>query len=225
MNALERETYLKNTATLNFENEAFRTFLASSHVDSGSKENLIKWYTFVRDYFIYDPYHLDLRPEQLNAVSILKKRRAWCVEKAVVFVAGCRALGVPARLGFGIVQNHIGVEKLEKYLGRKEIVFHGYAEVHLNDKWIKCTPAFDRRICAINKTETLNWDGENDSLFQEFSGDDKFMEYLHFYGEFEDIPFELMHSEMKKFYPALFSDPVDTKAFSFHFDSALAKGF
>jgi hypothetical protein len=41
-------------------------------------------------------------------------------------------------------------------------------------------------------------------MFQEYENGNKFMEYLHFYGEFSDIPFELMHDEMRKYYPHLF---------------------
>jgi len=211
------------SANIDFNSSEFNHFFASANIKGNSKDDLIAWYTYVRDYFLYDPYHLDIRPESLVVSKIIQKRRAWCVEKALVFVAGCRKLGIPARLGFGIVQNHIGADKLEEYLKRKEIVFHGYAEVYLDGKWIKCTPAFDKRICAINKLEPLNWNGEDDSLFQEFSGDNKFMEYLHFYGEFSEIPFELMHVEMKKYYPHLFSDPIDTKTFSFHFSDLMSR--
>jgi transglutaminase-like putative cysteine protease len=134
-------------------------------------------------------------------------------------VACCRAIGIPARFGFAIVTNHIGVEKLTNYLRRYEIVFHGYAEIFLDNRWIKCTPAFDNRVCRLSGVSTLDWDGENDSMFQEFENGKKFMEYLHFYGEFADIPFELMHQEMKKYYPHLFATNFDSKEFSFKYDS------
>jgi transglutaminase-like putative cysteine protease len=209
--------YLNESKNIDFKSEAFIEFMKKGNLSGNSKEKALQWYLFVRDAFLYDPYHLDLRSSSLTVSHIVSKKRAWCVEKALVFTAGCRAMGIPARLGFGIVQNHLGADQLEHYLKRKEIVFHGYAEVFLNGKWVKCTPAFDRRICAINKIEPLNWNGEDDSLFQAFSGDNKFMEYLHFYGEFAEIPFELMHTEMEKHYPHLFTDPINTKAFSFRF--------
>ena len=210
-------SYLNASSTINFNSPEFSEFMSKAVLEGSPKEKAIAWYFYVRDAFLYDPYHLNLRPEALTVSHIVSKRRAWCVEKALVFVAGCRKMGIPARLGFGIVQNHIGVDKLELYLKRKEIVFHGYAEVFLDEKWVKCTPAFDRRICAVNKIEPLNWNGEDDSLFQAFSGEQQFMEYLHFYGEFAEIPFDLMHAEMEKYYPHLFSAPVETKEFSFRF--------
>ncbi|MDR0800955.1 hypothetical protein [Fluviicola sp.] len=88
----------------------------------------------------------------------------------------------------------------------------------LGGGWSKCTPAFDPKSCKLSGVPLLEWDGSEDSLFQAYTGERQFMEYLHFYGEFPDIPFELMHREMYKYYPDLFGNPIDTKAFSFHFD-------
>ena len=211
--------FLEETYSLNFNNPDFKQFLKEFNLGKHSTDNAKEIYYKIRDYFLYDPYHLDLNKNALIASEIIKKRRAWCVEKALIMVACCRAIGIPARFGFAIVTNHIGVEKLTNYLRRYEIVFHGYAEIFLDDKWIKCTPAFDNRVCRLSGVSTLDWDGENDSMFQEFENGKKFMEYLHFYGEFADIPFELMHQEMKKYYPHLFATNFDSKEFSFKYDS------
>jgi hypothetical protein len=172
-------------------------------------------YLKVRDGFIYDPYHLDLRSEALKASSIVTHKRAWCVEKAIVLAALYRKLGFPSRMGYAIVTNHIGTEKLTYYLRREEIVFHGYVEVFFEERWIKCTPAFDRRICRLSGVSPLDWDGEHDSLFQEFEGGKRFMEYLHFYGHFADVPLDQMNQEMKKYYPHLFDAEYNRSEFSF----------
>jgi hypothetical protein len=118
-------------------------------------------------------------------------------------------------LGFAVVKNHLEISKLADYLKREEIVFHGYCSIYVNGSWVKCTPAFDKRVCAWNKVEPLEWDGKNDAMFQEFSKDRKFMEYLHFYGEFDDVPVVLMNQEMKKYYPHLFQNEYNSKDFSF----------
>jgi hypothetical protein len=55
-------------------------------------------------------------------------------------------------------------------------------------------------------------------MFQEYENGNKFMEYLHFYGEFSDIPFELMHDEMRKYYPHLFEKINNSRTFSFIHD-------
>ncbi|MCO5268827.1 MAG: transglutaminase-like domain-containing protein [Brumimicrobium sp.] len=169
----------------------------------------------MRDTFLYDPYHLDLRPNALRSSVISHKSRAWCVEKSIMLATGLRALGIPSKLGYGIVVNHIGVERLTKELRRPEIVFHGYVSAYLDDKWVKTTPAFDKKVCRISKVAPLDWDGEHDALLQAYQGENKFMEYTHFYGEFDDVPIQLMNDEMKKYYPHLFENTYNSKSFSF----------
>jgi transglutaminase-like putative cysteine protease len=214
------EQYLKETLFLDYNQPDFQYFLAEFEENNtfdpqSQKEIAIKLYFFVRDYFIYDPYYLDLTHFGLKASTTIKKKRAWCVEKGIVLATCLRNYGIPSRLGYAVVTNHIGIEKLTAILRRKEIVFHGYVEVFLNEKWIKCTPAFDKRICEITNVPTLDWDGETDSLFQAFSNDQKYMEYLHYYGDFEDVPIELMNAEMKKYYPHLFEGIHQSRTFTF----------
>ncbi len=209
------EAYLKDTFFLNFKHEQFDSFTSHIASEQDKKAIAIELYYLVRDSFIYDPYHLDLTNEGLKASNVLQKKRAWCVEKSTVLAASARKFGIPSRLGYAIVTNHIGVDKLTKMLRREEIVFHGFVEMFLNGKWVKCTPAFDERICALTRVTPLDWDGENDSLFQEFEHGKKFMEYVHFYGIFDDVPIRLMNDEMEKYYPHLFEKDYDTREFSF----------
>ncbi len=208
-------SYLIPTNFLDYNSPVLNEFIRSIDRANSKKQQAIEVYYLVRDHFLYDPYHLDLRPEALIASNILERRRAWCVEKAIVMTACLRALDIPSRLGYGIVINHIGVDKLTSYLKRKEIVFHGYVEAFIDGSWVKSTPAFDKKVCRLSGVPPLEWDGENDAMFQAYKGDEKFMEYIHFYGHFDDVPVELMNSEMKKYYPHLFDEEYNTKAFSF----------
>lgn len=211
-----RKNYLRETEFLNYNHPLFDRFLDSLEPNGKSnREVAVALYMHVRDAFLYDPYHLDLTHHGLTASNVLTKKRAWCVEKSSVLAACARKLSIPSRLGYAIVTNHIGVEKLTVYLRRPEIVFHGYVELFIDDQWVKCTPAFDQRICAMSKVAPLDWDGCSDSLFQEYESGRKFMEYLHFYGDFDDVPIALMNAEMKKFYPHLFQETHDTRSFSF----------
>lgn len=209
------DNYLKETKYLNFRDPKFDQFVQSISRSLTKKELAVDLYFLVRDAFLYDPYHLDISEKGLIGSNVLSKKRAWCVEKAILLAACSRKFNIPSRLGFAIVTNHIGVEKLTSYLKRPEIVFHGYVELYIEEKWVKCTPSFDKQICRIANVSPLDWGGEEDSMFQEFDKDRKFMEYLHFYGEFDDVPIELMNREMKKYYPHLFEKEYNTKAFSF----------
>ena len=208
--------YLVETSFLDYTNTMFDDFLKDIPCNLTPKELAVQLYVKVRESFLYDPYHLDLTYDALKASNVLRKKRAWCVEKAIVLAASARKFNIPSRLGYAIVINHIGVEKLTSYLRRPEIVFHGYVELLVNDIWVKCTPSFDSRICRMSNVSVLDWDGENDSLFQPFQEDSRFMEYIHDYGTFSDVPIELMNTEMHKYYPHLFESEFDSKDFSFH---------
>ncbi len=156
----------------------------------------------VRDGFFYDPYYLDFRREALVASTILKKRTAYCIEKAVLLCAVLRAVEIPARLNFGNVKNHIAVDRLTEILKTNVLVFHGCTEVFLNGKWIKITPAFNKGLCKKLGVPVLDFDGENDAVFQQYSDDGSvFMEYVHDYGSFADMPYDLGFSEIQRHYP------------------------
>ena len=120
-------------------------------------------------------------------------------------IAACaRAVEIPSRLHFVNVRNHIGTEKLERYLGTDLLVFHGYTEMYLEEKWVASTPAFNRELCEHLGVAPMEWDGRHDSIFQEYDRvRGRFMEYVHDYGTFPDIPFDQMVAEWDQHYPNL----------------------
>ncbi len=198
--------YLEPTEFLNFDDATVRDF-AELHTDGvkTATEKAVKLYYAVRDGFQYDPYVLDLRREGLQASTLLTKTRGYCVEKAILLAAAARSAGVPSRLSFYIVRNHIATDRLEKILERNFLVFHGAAEMFLDGKWLKTTPAFNKRLCDLLGVEPLEFDGTQDSIFQAYDRSGNiFMEYLHEYGAFGDMPYELYIDELKKHYPHIF---------------------
>ncbi len=171
-------------------------------------EKALSLYYAVRDNFWYNPNQISMRKEDFKASVQIARTEGHCIDKANVLAACARAVGIPSRLGFANVTNHIATEKLEKILGTNILVFHGYTELFLNGNWVKATPAFNKRLCEKLGVEPLYFDGEHDSVFQQYSpSGSKFMEYLHDYGQFAELPFEMMIGEWKKYYSHLFSLP------------------
>jgi transglutaminase-like putative cysteine protease len=168
------------------------------------REKVVDLYYAVRDEILYDPYHLILEPEAISASKTLDRGTGYCIEKSLLLAAAGRVLNIPSRLGFSIVQNHISTQKFIDMLRTDKFVFHGYNEFWINEKWVKCTPAFNKTLCEKFNSQPLEFDGEHDSIFQEYNGGKKYMNYLHEYGEFDDFPFDLFVSELKKHYPHLF---------------------
>lgn len=171
------------------------------------RQKAVALYDAIRDGWRYDPYRIDLRPEAMKASALLHRNYGYCIEKACLLAACARVVGIPSRLGFANVKNHIGTERLEAMLKTNVLVFHGYAELYLAEKWVKATPAFNRELCDRLRVPTLPFDGANDSLFQQYTPDgSQFMEYLHDYGQFADIPRELFIRELRKHYPHVFKN-------------------
>jgi len=207
------DEYLKPTEFLDSDDSTVRAF-AESHVRDAKSdiEKAVKLYYAVRDGWQYDPYMLDLRREGLKASRMLTKTRGYCVEKAILLAASARAVGVPSRLSFYIVRNHIATDRLEKILKKNYLVFHGAAEMFLDGKWLKTTPAFNKKLCNSLGVEPLEFHGSDDSIFQEFDrSGNTFMEYLHDYGSFADLPYNLYLEELKKHYPHIFGNGSYTK--------------
>jgi len=177
------------------------------------KEKAIAIYYKVRDGWKYNPYHINFNSDKLKASLLIQKEEGHCIDKAVILIALARAAGIPARLCLAKVRNHIATEKLEEELGTNILVPHGYAELWIEDKWVKATPAFNEELCTHLKVAPLEFDGETDSVFQEYdrSGAD-FMEYIEEYGHFEEVPIDLMYDLMKEHYPAIFEKENDSSS-------------
>ncbi len=202
------QQYLTPTEFLNFDNQNVRQFAENNTVGATNDiEKAVKLYYAVRDGFQYNPYILDLRREGLMASDLLKRKRGYCVEKAVLLSACARAVNIPSRLSFYIVKNHIATGKLEEILKTNHLVFHGASEMFLEGKWVKATPAFNLNLCKYLGVEPLEFDGKTDSIFQEFDKKGNvFMKYTHDYGVFDDLPYDVYLEELKKHYPHIFEN-------------------
>lgn len=175
--------------------------------DEGPVASAVALYYAIRDGFRYNPYDVEMTPEAFRASEVVGRSRArggHCIDKALLLAAGARVLGIPSRLHFANVRNHIGTARLEALLGTDVLVFHGYAELFLEGRWVAATPAFNKRLCERLGVVPLEWDGRHDSIFQAYDRNGgRFMEYLHDYGTFPDVPYALMVSEWEKHYPTL----------------------
>lgn len=197
--------YLSAEGYMDFNHPAIAAFAQEHGHGSTDIEKAVNLYYAVRDGFLYDPYHVNMSHHELLASTTLLRGSGYCVEKANLLGAVARYHGIPARLGFAIVRNHIGTEKLQRILRSDLFVFHGYTELFLNGQWVKATPAFNKELCEKFNVHPLEFDGVTDSIFQEYTpGGEKHMDYVHDYGIFAEVPRDMMVAELKKHYPHLF---------------------
>jgi transglutaminase-like putative cysteine protease len=171
---------------------------------STDKEKAIAIFYSVRDRIKYNPYMFSLDKTAFIASGILKRSEGFCIQKAILYAAMARAVNIPCNLGFANVKNHLTTTRLRELLGSDIFVFHGYNSILIEDKWIKATPTFDIKLCEKFGVKPLDFDGLKDAIFHEYDkAGRKHMEYLHDYGTFGDLPYDLMISEMVKHYPEL----------------------
>jgi transglutaminase-like putative cysteine protease len=158
---------------------------------SDTLERAIRLYLAVRDGIRYDPYTPFHRPEHYRASWVLERGRAFCIPKVSLLCALGRACHIPSRVGFATVKNHLATKQLIDFLGSNVFVYHGFVEFHLEGKWVKATPAFNRELCEKHQVEPLEFNGREDSLFHPYNQENrKYMEYVKYHGTYSDIPVE-----------------------------------
>ena len=132
------------------------------------------------------------------------RARGYCVGKAALYAALCRAGGLPARVGFADVTNHLSSEKLREKMGTNYFAWHGFTEVKLGDRWVKASPTFNSTLCDRFGVRALDFDGGCDALLQAYDGEGRtFMRYEVMHGAFHDVPAKFLIAEMARRYPSL----------------------
>lgn len=169
------------------------------------REAAVKLFYVVRERLRYNPWRVRYQPEDYRSSGVALRDPAeggHCIDKALLLAGACRALGIPSRLHFADVRNHIGTARLEEKLGTDLLVYHGYTELHLG-RWVAATPAFNLGLCEKLGVAPLEFDGVHDAVFQEFDhAGGRFMEYVHDHGSHADVPFDAMIAAWKRHYGA-----------------------
>ena len=170
-------------------------------VEEDTKRAVAVYYA-IRDGILYDPYSADISVAGLKATTVLEEKRGWCVSKAILLAACCRALGIPARLGYADVLNHLSTEKLRQRMKTNVYYWHGYTDLYLDDRWVKATPAFNIELCEKFGLKPLEFNGRDDSIYHAFDqAGNRHMEYLHDRGQFLEPPIEAMRRTFDEYYP------------------------
>jgi hypothetical protein len=74
----------------------------------------------------------------------------------------------------------------------------------LRGKWVKATTAFNRTLCDKARIAHLDFDGQHDSIYHPFDLEGRrYMEYLHEYGTYVDVPYDDLIATFRKVYPRI----------------------
>jgi len=147
-------------------------------------------FLFVRDKIRYNPYSFSTSREDYQAHSILARGKGYCIQKAILLAALCRAAGIPSRLRLANIKNHQVPVKLAEMMKTDIFYCHGYNEIQLDGRWLKATPTFDRFMCERLGINPVSFDGSKDAIFAAHTLDGRLhIEYLQQWGPFSDLPF------------------------------------
>ncbi len=210
---------LSATAMVNFNHPRIQAFVAEHGKGGDERERAVALYYAVRDSFKYDPYRIDLTEHGMSASKVLKQGAGWCVTKATLLTAACRALGIPSRLGFADVRNHLSTQRMRELMQTDVFIWHGYSEIWLNGAWRKATPAFNLGLCDKFGLLPLDFDGVNDSVYHAFDRvGQRHMEYLNYHGSFADVPLQRMITDFDQVYKGMVHGQSDLKEADFEAD-------
>jgi transglutaminase-like putative cysteine protease len=195
------------TSTWFVESDAPAVVEVAREVTRGLRDDIeraCRLFYAVRDGIRYDAYNIVVTRPTLRATHVLAVGQSWCVPKSVLLAAVCRAVGIPCRLCYANVCNHMATKKLLDFLGTNIFYYHGYNEIFLRGRWVKATVSFNRTLCERARLAPLDFDGEHDSIYHPFDlAGQRYMEYLHDYGHFADVPYDDLVQTFAKVYPSV----------------------
>ena len=213
---------LAATRFVDADNPRVQAFAAEHAGEGTDLERAVRLYYAVRDGIRYDPYRITLTAEGLRGSSCLENGYGFCITKAAFLAAVARAAGIPARLGFADVRNHLATPRLLELMKTETFYYHGYVSLWLEGRWVKATPAFNIELCERFGVVPLEFDGRNDSIMHPFdTAGRRHMEYLDEHGLFEDLPYETIVETFRTHYPVLVAGHVPQG--DFHAEAAAAR--
>jgi transglutaminase-like putative cysteine protease len=173
---------------------------------ANQRARAVSLYYAVRDEIRYNPFQNFTVDESYRGSVCLERGVGWCVPKAALLAAAARAAGIPARVGYADVKNHLTSPELTARMGTDLFVFHGYTELFLDERWVKATPAFNLALCTRFRVKPLEFDGTEDSIFHPFDEDNRrHMEYVRDRGSYADVPVEEIKRVFAETYPRYYN--------------------
>ena len=198
------DTHLAPTSLLDSDHPLVIAF-AQQHAQGATVlERAVALYYAVRDKVRYDPYKFDLSAHGMRASTVLSNGYGWCVPKAALMTAACRAAGIPARVGYADVRNHLSTERMRQTMKTDLFIWHGYADILIDGAWVKATPAFNIELTQRFGLLPLEFDGREDSIYHPFDASgNRHMEYVNQRGSFDDMPLARITAAFREFYPEM----------------------
>jgi transglutaminase-like putative cysteine protease len=190
--------YLRHTDIIDCDAESIRSKAAELAAGMETeREKAVALFYFVRDEIRHNPYAPLYELERYRASATLAEGNGFCQQKAILLAALARAAGIPARLGFVNIKEHLLSSAFEKYHVGDEIPWHGYTELLVDGKWLHVSPSYDLATCERKGFIPVDFYGADDA--KDSALDQKgnpHIDHIEDHGHFADLPWD----EMQRYY-------------------------
>ncbi|MBC8175269.1 MAG: transglutaminase domain-containing protein [Candidatus Marinimicrobia bacterium] len=162
-------------------------------------ETVKRLYEFVRDSIIYDfaPKIEDFSDWQ--ASTILRTKRGFCHQKAILLATLFRSVGIPSALVFQTIIDHVLLDtRYRDMIPDGRLPMHALVAIYFEKKWYRLDATLDSELCIKKGYKIMKVIPGNETLLPETTQDCK----PHFtiekqLGFFDSYPVELLHTLLK----------------------------
>lgn len=149
-------------------------------------------FRFVRDEIRYE-FMAKLTPEEYRASYVLRERRGFCVQKAVLLCALSRAAGVPCALVMSDLVDHSLSPKIARALGTNVMFHHGLNAFHVGGRWLEADATLSPDVTSRKGYRVVDFDGTADARLPATTlAGTPHATYARIHGAYADLPFEQM---------------------------------
>ena len=163
-----------------------------------SRDKVLRIFAFVRDEIPYN-FAPDVRNRShFKASHTLEMGNGFCMQKAALFAALCRASGIPARIGFQDIRDYMIVGDFLRLMGTNELSHHGMNAVFLNGRWVMADCTLDSGLANRKRYRLVEFDGARHALLPKTSRTGKpHFDILKQYRFYNDTPLFASNSMLK----------------------------
>lgn len=167
----------------------------------GARSTAVALFRHVRDGFPYKIIYEIPGRDYFRASATLARGEGFCMPKSVLLAALARAAGIPSRLHFADIRNHILPPTTTERLKTDVMAYHTYVELFLDGKWVKATPSFDIGFCERFNLVPVEFDGIHDAMLHHLDRSGRVhIEYIADYGVRAEFPIDEVIGAFRRVY-------------------------
>ena len=155
-------------------------------------ERAVKIFNYVRDDVTYE-FSIRVTRDQFKASYTVVNGRGYCVRKALLLGALCRAVDIPAVVILCDMRDGSLAPKIVEALGTDVMHYHGLCGIYLDGKWLKLDASLSPALVEKKQYRIVKFDGHSDALQENTTlTGGAHMEYVAYHGAYVDLPYEQM---------------------------------